>query len=192
MGLFGWLKRSGNGADPRIETWRRDWGRAIAAADGQAIAHLRATLDAQPPLANDLEIEEEMLEGLERLVTLTGDLEASRLPIVETTHRVVRGDACYYSAPASMPEDPAQPSGRLLMTSTRAVFIGGPKLTAVAWHAAAQALSGERDVMLVRADGQAAYRFRCNNYADALCATAIARHLIQMSRDRRAVRTADL
>ena len=81
-------------------------------------------------MADDVEIEEEMLDGLERLVALTGELQASRLPSVETTHRVVGTDVCHYSAPASMPEDPAQPSGRLLLTGTRAVFIGGAKLTA--------------------------------------------------------------
>jgi hypothetical protein len=43
-------------------------------------------------------------------------------------------------------------------------------------------------VLLVRADGSAAYRFRCNSYADALCGAALARHLIAAARDRRASR----
>ena len=192
MGLFGWLKRSGNGANARIETWRTDWNRAAAAVDAQALAPLRAALEAHRPLAPDLEIEEEMLEGLERHVTLTRELHASQLPVVDTTHRVVGADRCHYSAPASMPDDPAQPSGRLLLTSSRAVFIGGARLTALAWHAAAQVGCGERDLLLVRSDGQVAHRFRCNSYADALCGAAIARHLMQTARDRRPIRSADL
>jgi hypothetical protein len=184
MGLFGWLKGSDGGANHKIRAWRREWSRAAAAADAQAITSLRSALKAQPPMAPDLELEEEMLDGLERLVALVGDLEVSRLPQVETSHRVVGSDVCHYSAPASMPEDPLQPSGRLLLTATRAVFIGGPKLTALAWHAAGQAVHGDRDLLLVRADGTAAYRFRCNSYADALCGAAIARHLMHSARRR--------
>ena len=185
MGLFGWLKRSRTGETIGSRHGGANWERAAAAGDAQAVASLRADLEARPPMADDVEIEEEMLEGLERLVALNGELQASRLPSVETTHRVVGTDVCHYSAPASMPEDPAQPSGRLLLTGTRAVFIGGAKLTAVPWHLAARALHGERDLLLIRADGSAAYRFRCNSFADALCGAAIARHLIAAARQRR-------
>jgi hypothetical protein len=188
MGLLGWLKRPHAGKNHRIEAWRREWERAAETRDAAAVASLRAALDAQPPMAADIELEQEMLEGLERLVTLDEDLQAARLPLVDTTHRVVGTDACHYSAPVSMPEDSAQPSGRLLLTATRAVFVGGAKLTAVPWHMAARAIHGGRDVLLVRADGTAAYRFRCNSYADALCGAAIARHLITEARDRRGSR----
>ena len=44
-------------------------------------------------------------------------------------------DRCHFSAPVSMPDDPAQPTGRLLLTSTRAVFAGGARTPALAWHA---------------------------------------------------------
>lgn len=185
MGLLGWWKRPHAGKNHRIEAWRRKWERAADTGDAAALASLRAALDAQPPMAADIELEQEMLDGLERLVALEEDLQAARLPAVDTTHRVVGLDTCHYSAPVSMPEDPGQPSGRLLLTATRAVFIGGPKLTAVPWHMAAKAIHGDRDVLLVRADGTAAYRFRCNSYADALCGAAIARHLIAAARERR-------
>ena len=183
MGFLAWLKRSGAGAGQGIQKWRREWTQAVAAVDAGAVLRLRAALQAQAPLSDDLEIETEMLDALEQLVALTAELAQSRLPRIDTTHRVVGADACHYSAPVSMPDDPAQPSGRLLLTATRAVFIGGAKLTALPWHAAAQALEADRDVLLVRADGQAAYRFRCNTYADALRAAAIARHLIHGTRD---------
>jgi len=185
MGLLGWLKRPHAGKNHQIEAWRREWERAADTGDAAAVASLRTALDAQPPMAADIELEQEMLEGLERLLALNDDLLSARLPVVDTTHRVVGTDACHYSAPVSMPEDPAQPSGRLLLTATRAVFIGGAKLTAVPWHMAAKAIHGGRDVLVVRADGSAAYRFRCNSYADALCGAAIARHLIASARERR-------
>jgi len=188
MGLLGWLKRPRAGKNHQIEAWRREWERAADTGDAAAVASLRAALLAQPPMAPDIEMEQEMLEGLERLVALNEDLQAARLPFVETTHRVVGADACHYSAPVSMPEDAAQPSGRLLLTATRAVFIGGAKLTAVPWHLAAKAFHGGRDVLIVRADGTAAYRFRCNSYADALCGAALARHLIEAARERRGSR----
>lgn len=83
---------------------------------------LRTALRATPPFADDLEIEEEMLDGLRQLLELERELRASHLPRVETSHRVVGSDRCHFSAPVSMPDDPAQPTGRLLLTSTRAAF----------------------------------------------------------------------
>jgi hypothetical protein len=192
MGLSRWWKRSGTGADRSIQEWRREWTTAVAAGDADAVVRLRAALHGMPPPAADFELEEEMLDGLEKLVALNTQLSAANLPRIDTTHRVVGADVCHFSGPASMPDDPGQPSGRLLLTATRAVFIGGAKLTAVAWHAAAQALQGDRDVVLVRADGHAVYRFRCNSYADALCAAAIARHLIDRTRNRQPPRPPDL
>ena len=162
MGLFTWLKRSGSGADQRIQEWRREWMRAVEAVDAGAFPRLRAALQAQPPLAADLELEQEMLDGLERLIVLTDELKTG-LPRLETTHRVVGADACHFSAPVSMPDDPGQASGRLLLTSRRAVFIGGAKLTSIAWHAAGQALLADRDVVIVRVDGQSAHRFCCTS-----------------------------
>src|SRR5690242_17657487 len=104
MGLFGWLKpRSDNGA---VRAWRDRWGRAVAALDADAVASLEAALRQQPPLADDIEMEEEMLDGLRHLLDLERDLAASRLPVVDTTHRVVGADRCHFSAPVSLPDDP--------------------------------------------------------------------------------------
>jgi hypothetical protein len=182
MRLLGWLKGSAARANGKLDAWRRDWGEAVAKPDAAALDRLRASLHVEPPLADDIEIEEEMLEGLERLLALTGDLADQRLPHLETTHRIVGADACHFSAPVSMPEDVAQPTGRLLLTGTRAVFAGGARPTTLAWHAAAEVVQAERDVLLIRADRATAYRFRCNNYGDALTAAAIARHLIARAR----------
>jgi hypothetical protein len=64
---------------------------------------------------------------------------------VETGHGVVRGEPCHYSEPASMPEEAGQPSGRLLLTANRALFVGSGKTIAAAWHTISVALHAERD-----------------------------------------------
>src|SRR5919202_1389582 len=88
----------------------------------------------------------EMLDALERLVAVSADLAGGRLPRVDTTHRVVGGDECHFSAPVSLPEDPSQPTGRLLLTSTRAVFAGGVHPITLPWYAAAEIAHVDRDV----------------------------------------------
>jgi hypothetical protein len=190
MGLFSWLKRDTGSRES--EKWRREWRKAVEAPDAEAVRRLRDVLTAGPPFAPDIEVEEEMLDGLDHLVALTAELAAGRLPRIETTHRVIGADACHYSAPVSMPDDPNQPSGRLLLTANRAVFVGGAKVTSAAWHATAQALQANRDLLLVRVDAQTVHRFRCNTYADALCAAALARHLIGRARTRQTAGTSDL
>ena len=184
MGLFGWLRRTDNG---EVRAWREAWSRAVAAVDGDAVASLEGTLRRQPPIADDIEIEEEMLEGLRQLVAIERDLGAARLPVVDTTHRVVGADRCHFSAPVSVPDDPAQPTGRLLLTSTRAVFAGGARTPALPWHGVREVVQTGRDVIFVlhragESDGQ---RFRCNSYAEALCGAAIARHLVRQARSAR-------
>ena len=181
MGLFGWLKGSAARADG-LNAWRREWLDAVRSPNTATFERLRSALHVQPPLADDIEIEEEMLEGLERLIAVTADLAAGRLPDLETSHRIVGSDACHFSAPVSMPEDASQPTGRLLLTGTRAVFAGGARPTTLAWHAAADVWQADRDVLLIRSDRETAYRFRCNNYGDALTAAAIARHLAGRAR----------
>src|SRR5439155_2025988 len=123
---------------------------------------LEMALRATPPFADDLEIEEEMLEALKHLLELERELRALRLPLVATSHRVVGSDRCHFSAPVSMPDDPAQPTGRLLLTSTRAVFAGGARTPALAWHATREVIQSGRDLLLVfrNGPGDDGHRFR--------------------------------
>lgn len=182
MGLLGRLfgQRSGNGGGARA--WRESWARAVAALDASAVADLEAALQRTPPLADDLEIEEEMLDALRQVLELEREIAASRLPLVDTSHRVVGGDRCHFSAPVSMPDDPAQPTGRLLLTSSRAVFAGGSRTPALPWHATREVVQRDRDLFLIRAGADEGYRFRCNSFSDALCGAAIARHLMRSAR----------
>ena len=183
MTLLGWIRgRRGNENGRKLEAWRNKWQGATAAADAAAVAALRSDLESLGLAEEDIEIEREMVEGLEQLVKLQTTLSAEGLPIVQTGHRVVGTDTCYFSAPTSMPDDPAQPSGRLFFTGTRAIFAGGARTVTLPWHAVAEVVQQGRDVVLVRHDRETLHRFRCNVFAGALCAALVARTLSRRSR----------
>ena len=181
MGFFSWLKGKADGGNGNARAWREAWTRAVASLDEGALASLEADLKRTPPFADDLEIEEEMLDALRRLLELERALAAAGLPVVATSHRVVGADACHFSAPVSMPDDPAQPTGRLLLTSSRAVFAGGARTPALPWHATREVIQSGRDLLFLYrgAEDEAGHRFRCNSFTDALCGAAIARHLMR-------------
>ena len=82
----------------------------------------------------------------------------------------------------SMPDEPSQPSGRLLLTARRAIFVGGARGVSAAWHSVMQSLHDERDLLLVRVDRDTIHRFRCNSFGDALKAAFIARALVAAAR----------
>jgi hypothetical protein len=178
MGWFEWLKgKTGTPADKRLREWRTAWRAAAAAPESKHTLSLRAQLEELGLPEEEVEVEREMLDGLERLVELITNSARDGLPTVTTGHRIVGADVCHFSAPASMPDDPAQPSGRLILTNSRALFVGGAKGVTLRWHALAEPIHVERDVLLARADGEMAHRFRCNSFADAMTAAFVARQL---------------
>lgn len=181
MGLFDWFRRNGTPTRAARE-WHAAWEKALTDLDGDAPARLEAWLARDPALAEDREIEEEMLEALRDALALARDLAAAALPAIETAHRAAAGEPCHYSAPVSMPDDPAQPTGRLLLTSGRVAFAGGSRAPAIPWHAAREVVRAGRDLFVVRAGMTDGYRFRCNTYSDAVRGAAIARHLMQAAR----------
>ncbi len=183
MGVLDWFRRNGAGKeDPRLTAWRIKWTAAASTGDTTARAALARELESLGVPDDDAEIEREMLEALERLEHLRADVEATGLPRLETGHRVVGLDVCHFIGPVSMPDEAAQPSGRLLLTSARAIFVGGANGSAVPWHAVTEVAHAERDLLLARADRQQHYRFRCNSFADALCAAFLARELMERRR----------
>lgn len=182
MGLLDWIKGRGESdQDRRLRHWREAWRDASLNPGNGAIEQLRSELDAMGLSEDDVEIEREMLEGLGRLSELTKRAEDGMLPTVETGHRAVGSDTCHFTAPASMPDEPSQPSGRLLLTSSRAIFLGGTGATA-AWHTLGEAMHVDRDVLLVRNDKERLYRFRCNTYGDAMEGAFLAARLIKRRR----------
>lgn len=177
MGLLGWLTKKKSSNRVGVDVWHRRWRDVCAAPTVESVAELRAALDALALPADDTEIEREMLDGLQHLVERRAAADGGGLPLVETGHRVVGTDRCHFSAPVSMPDEAAQPSGRLILTHVRAIFAGGGKATTVPWHAVSDVLQQDRDVVLVRRDRETLYRFRCNVFADALEAAWLARTL---------------
>ena len=119
MGWFDWLRRGG-AEDSWTREWRTDWAAAVEHPDAATAAALRARLDAAGPDDERYEIEREMLEGLDALVELSAPSRPTGCARFATGHRAVGADRCYFSAPVSLPDDPAQPSGTLLLTETRA------------------------------------------------------------------------
>jgi hypothetical protein len=187
MGLLGWWKgRNGRSDIARLDAWRSDWAAAVAAEDGARIADLKRSLDELGLTPDDLEIELEMIDGLSELLALAPRLRQGELPVIETGHRVVGSDVCHFSAPASIPDDAAQPSGRMILTGNRAIFAGGGRATSIAWHKIAEILQTDRDVLLVLHDRETAHRVRFNSFADALCGAALSRHLVRRARHRTA------
>ena len=176
MGWFDWLRR-GSADDAWTQDWKKAWEAAVERPDAAQAAALRARLEQAGIDDERFEIEREMLEGLDAVLELELALDGRDPETIVTGHRAVGTDRCYFSAPASLPDDPAQPAGTLLLTNVRAIFVGGSRAVTVPWHAVARVLPQNRDLVLIRADQQNLYRFRCNTFADALRAAFLARRL---------------
>ena len=177
MKLFGWF--SGSKKDERtvaLAGWREDWAKAVQAPDTSSAA-LRERLEALAAPDVDLEIELEMLDALDQLREAQRAAADGGLPVVETHHRVIGTDTCHFTAPASLPLDEQQANGRLLLTSARAVFVGGGRTSSAAWHMIHEILRVERDVLFVRADRSPAAHYRFNTYADAVVCLFLAGRL---------------
>jgi hypothetical protein len=175
MGWRDWFRRSTD--DDRTREWRQAWTEAVASPDEDRAARLRERFETLGLNDDETEMELEMLEALDALVALANETARDGPPVIETGHRAVGTEPCYFSAPVSLPDDPAQPSGTLLLTRTRAVFIGGGRSVAIPWHRVGECLQQHRDVLLVRVDRQDLTRLRCNSFTDALRAAFLARHL---------------
>jgi hypothetical protein len=160
-----------------VEEWREAWRTAAAQPSAEQIRKLTSDLEQLGLSDEDGEIEREMLEALERVVALESSVAEQGLPSLETGHRIAGAGPCHFSAPASMPDDETQPSGRLLLTSVRAAFAAGGASRTLAWHTITDVAQQDRDVILIRSNGQTGHRFRFNSYGDAVCAAFIARHL---------------
>lgn len=173
--MFDWFKRAKK-QDP-LAPWRVAWTEAIDGPGGPDVTALRQQFDAARGGVEDVEVELEMLDAAEALAGLHRVHATTGLPTVDTHHRVIGAEACHFTAPASLPGDQAQASGRLLFTSTRAVFVGGGRSTLTAWHTVHEVLRSDRDVLLVKPDASAAGHYRFNTYTDAVTAAFLARQL---------------
>lgn len=177
MGWFAWLRGTDKGQGGASGAWRRAWTAAAESPSADALEQLRADLRALEAEPQDVEIEHEMLAGMEELVELMKTLDAGGAPIVATGHRVVGRDICHFSAPATLEVDGGGASGTFLLTATRAIFVGGSRTLTLPWHGVAAVVRQDRDLLLSRGAGGPLHRVRCNTYGDALRAAFLARHL---------------
>jgi hypothetical protein len=176
-GVFDWFKRAKKHNNDPLAAWRAAWIKAVEQDSSVGVNALREQLGQIAGPGEDVEVELEMLDGLEALRSLQHTVAGGALPVVETHHRVVGTDACHFTAPASLPVDESHASGRVLFTASRAIFIGGARPVSTAWHAVHEVLRSERDVLLVRPDHTPAAHFRFNTFGDAVAAAFLALQL---------------
>ncbi|HEX2445375.1 MAG TPA: hypothetical protein VHJ77_15630 [Vicinamibacterales bacterium] len=143
-----------------------------AAASSGSIADLDANLARLEARAlelglseDDAPLEVEMLDGLRELAGFTKFVERHGFPVVETQHRVLTGERCRFSAPATRLGGAENAPGRLFLTDGRAVFLG-PSVSAISWLSIAGVDRGGRD--LVFATPAQRHQFCMNTFADAL------------------------
>lgn len=155
--------------DPTTKTWpglqNGLLGRLALRAD-----ELRLTED-------DGALELEMLDGLQQLHVLVHAVERNGLPLVQTQHRVIAGEPCRFSAPATRLGEAGGAdgtSGRLFLTDRRTVFLG-PSVTSAPWPSIANVGRAGRDLLLSGASRR--FQFRLNTFADAMRAAWLCERL---------------
>lgn len=181
MKLFGWF--SNRKQDGALQQWREAWAAAIdgpADSDGE----LRRRLDTLASTEPDIELEREMVDALGALRAIQGAIANGGPPVIETHHRVIGTETCHFTAPASIPNDQGQAAGRVLLTRTRAVFVGGGRTAATAWHQVHDVARLQRDVLFARPDRTPVAHFQFNTYADAVVCAFLANHLKPVRRGR--------
>lgn len=131
------------------------------------LGHLLERADALALNEDDGAVELEMLDGLQQLAELVQTVERDGLPLVETQHRVIAGETCRFSAPATRCGESAgaDASGRVFLTDRRVVFLG-PSVVSAAWPSFATLGRSARDVTFAGATRRLQFRF--NTFADAM------------------------
>ena len=149
--------------------WWQDANRVAASPSTEAVERLQQALDDAPP-DDDLEQQEEMLDGLRTLIELSS---GEVLPVLESQHRVVGSDVCHFIAPVMLAGPDLAP-GKLFLTSHRVVLVAGG-VRSRAWPTVGRlSRSGRR---LVLGSGEGAIEVQCNSFGDALAAQYVASRL---------------
>ena len=186
MGWFDWLTRRNGAEDSRTRQWRTDWaGGASTQPDAAAAAALRARLRRAAGLDDErFEIEREMLEGLEAVVEL-GATVAAHGPADDRDRpsRRRRRPLPFQRARPACRTIPAQPSGTLLLTNARAIFVGGAAGRDRSRGTRRRACPpGPRSACWSAPIGRTCTASAATRFADALRAAFLARHLAEAAR----------
>ena len=151
--------------------WWADANAAATAITADGLERLRARLTASTRSQDDLECQEEMLDGLQLLL----DTASGPLPVVDTQHRVIGADVCHLAVPATLAGDVDTP-GKLFVTSARLIFAGG-RVQAWPWHRIRQLVRVERRLAASVSGAGDSLHLACNSYGDAIVAAYIAGRL---------------
>jgi hypothetical protein len=157
---------------PDVSSW---WTRANRLADaptGDEVAALRASMLDEATFPDQAEAQQEMVEALATLLTLT---TTPTLPVVATQHRVIGTDTCHHLVPAALVEPP-DGGGKLFVTSARLIYAAGT-VQAWPWHLVARIRRMNRD-LLVELKSRPPIGLRLNTYEDAVVIHAIAASLL--------------
>lgn len=158
--------------EPSHDAWWQHAERVAAQPSVDALTTLRAAMVDPASAPDEADRQQELVEGIERLIELRGMSALSDLP---TQHRVIGGDRCHYIAPVSI-AGPAAVSGKLFLTSERAIFTGASVVT-WPWHRVRSVGRQDRDVVLMILGAAEPFVVRCNTYAEAFEAEFIADRL---------------
>jgi hypothetical protein len=120
-----------------------------------------------------------MLDGLRDAIAFAGRVTREGLPWLDTQHRVLAGEPCRFSAPATRVDATEGVAGKLFLTDARALFLGAAVM-ALPWVSVARIVCDARDVVF--AGAQRRHHFRFNSFADALRAAWLADRLIGRAR----------
>lgn len=159
-------------AQPDTSSWWREANALAASPDAERLAALRAQVTDARTNPDTAELQEEMIDGLERLLALAGE---RALPVFATQHRVIGSEVCHFIAPVSLIED-VDVAGKLFATAERLVFAAG-SVRQWPWHAMAAITRVERDLVIDLRGRPSAARLRTNTYGDALLLVALAERL---------------
>lgn len=170
--MFRWLSGRAAPAQPDTTAWWREANALAGSPDRDRIATLKAQVVDSATAPDAAELQEEMIDGLERLVALA---ERSELPIVETQHRVIGSEACHFIAPVSLVAE-VDTGGKLFATGERLIFAAGT-VRHWAWHTIAAITRVERDVVIDLRGRPGAARLRTNTYGDAMLLVALSQRL---------------
>lgn len=164
----------GRAAPPQPDgaAWFTQADAVMAAPTDEGIAHLRAQI-VDPATAPDLaESQEEMIDGLERLLALAS---SDALPVVPTQHRVIGTSVCHFLTPASL-VDQVDAAGKLFVTSDRLLFSAGG-VQQWPWHAISGITRMQRDLIVAARGRTSMAQLRLNSYGDAMVVAALADRL---------------
>ena len=176
MGLFRWFQGK-TPAQRQLDEWRATWKHVSDVPNTSDVERLTSELSAIGLPEEEIEIEREMIDGLASVLQLQNAVAANGLPVIPSGHRVLGAEPCHFSASCSMPDEASEPSGRLMFTGARAIFVGGSAAVTIPWHGVSNVLQQHRDLILVRRDRETLHRFRCNVFTDAMSAAFLARTL---------------